>query len=126
MKTVDPTHPCPVALSKHKEDGKMLAQCHSALGTSLPSRTVRSASAKERNCTLTKEGRHIHFIACPTAFMVSFVVPYVFQKDPVPDKTTPSSLALVLELIVSYNFQFSQVYLKASNSRRKSKANQTY
>lgn len=76
---------------------------------------------------VTREGRrHGRFTASSITSIASFVVPGVFQALESCDETTFASLHLVLEPIVSYNVQFSQAYLMAANSRRKSKPTQIY
>lgn len=116
------------SLLEDQESGKMLGQPSQGIGDSpVPScRVPCAAAAKGGNCVVTREGRRRgHVTASSITFIASFVVPHVFQKAPLLESTS-ASLDLVLELTISYNFQFSQVYLMAANSRRKSKATQIY
>lgn len=115
-----------------QKSGKMLGEPSQGIRDSpVPScRVACAASVKGGNRVVRREGRRRgHVTASSISFIASFVVPHVFQKAPLLeswDESTSASLDLVLELTISYNFQFSQVYLMAANSRRKSKATQIY
>jgi len=124
-----PTHSCPVAHSSLEEDGKMLAQCYDALRTSLiPLEGQLMLKRKAPRPQRKKEGTVISLPGPQLSREVLWclIVSRNLQPLEFRDKATPASPASVLELITSCNFQFSQVYLKASNSRRKSKATQIY